>query len=421
MIDWFRSCRGMRNLEATFFGVSALFAGAIMWLGGAGAGDLLVRLFFPLLAVTVSVRGARIFERRTGCTYAPMAYLFFFSVSATSYIGATQTLTGSHAESTNAFLWGLSFYTASIAFALYNGLPGNALRTANPLLLFTGPILTRSGWNWKSSVRRRVYCYVPYLVVGVFFFGMLGFQLGRFLWMIDLVEIWEVLFFAAVFELFVYFNFAGLSLIVFAGLGLMGMSVPLNFRQPFSSRNLVEFWRGWHVSLSQVLRTLFYEPARMRFGSSFAILVVFLASALWHGVTVNFLLWGTFHAFAFWVTVKLLRNKKQMAASLVMLPAIVFGRLLFSDSNTERLLSKLQMSSTFESVRYETIHPEGWYGLVIALGIVAAEFFGIRHRLVRTRNYKFLRTPLAQSLIVLLLVLGLHSGGGAAYAVYGQM
>lgn len=415
-----RSIRGERKREAIFFAVSALLAGAIMWFGGAGAGDLFARLFFPLLSIAIFTGGIRVLERRAGRTFAPIAYLFFFSVSATSYLGATQTLTGSHAESTNAFLWGLSFYTASIAFALHKGLPVNALRTANPLLLFTGPILTRSGWNRRSPARRRLYHYVPYLVVGVFFFGMIGFQLGRFLWMIDLVGIWEVLFFAAVFELFVYFNFAGLSLIVFAGLGLMGLSVPLNFRQPFSSRNLVEFWRGWHVSLSQVLRALFYEPTRRLFGSSVAILAVFLASALWHGVTVNFLLWGSFHALAFWVTVKLLRKRKQLAATFLMVPAIIFGRLLFSDSNTERLLSKLHLSTTFESVAYKGIHPEGWYGLVIALAIVATEFLGVRHRLVRTRNYKFLRTPLAQSIIVLLLVVGLHSGGGAAYAVYGQ-
>ena len=420
MNAWFRFCRRERNLEVTLFGVSATLAGAIMWFGGAGAGNIFVRLFFPLLVVAILIGSYRVFEQRTGRKLAPIAYVFFFAVSATSYIGATQTLTGSHAESTNAFLWGLSFYSASIAFSLYQGQPGNALKIANPLLLFTGPILTRSGWNRQSSVRRRIYRYVPYLVVGIFFFAMLGFQLGRFLWMINLVGFWEVMFFAGVFELFVYFNFAGLSLIVYAGLGLVGFSVPLNFRQPFSSRNLVEFWRGWHVSLSTVLRTLFYEPTRRRFGSSFAILAVFLASALWHGVTFNFLFWGTFHAFAFWVTVRLLRKDKPLAASLAMFPAIIFGRLLFSDSNTERLFSKLHLASSFEPVVYQDIHPEGWYGLVIALVIVAVEFLGARHRLVRTRNYKFLRTPLAQSVIILLLVLGLHSGGGVAYAVYGQ-
>ena len=90
---------------------------------------------------------------------------------------------------------------------------------------------------------------------------------------------------------------------------MFGLGIPLNFRQPFSSRNLIEFWRGWHVTLSSVLKNLFYNPVRTKSNGSIALFVVFLSSAMWHGVTVNFIFWGTFHATCFIITKLLLNNK----------------------------------------------------------------------------------------------------------------
>ena len=89
----------------------------------------------------------------------------------------------------------------------------------------------------------------------------------------------EILF-ALIFELFLYANFCGLSLMLYGLFGIVGFKVPLNFKQPFSSSNIIEFWRGWHLSLTAVLKTLFYEPLRKNFPPSIALLGVFLASAM---------------------------------------------------------------------------------------------------------------------------------------------
>ena len=142
----------------------------------------------------------------------------------------------------------------------------------------------------------------------MFFFLVLGTQLSRFMLLIEATSLAQVLLFGVIFELFVYFNFAGASLMVYAISGIVGVSIPPNFKQPFSASNMAEFWRGWHTSLSYVLRELFYRPTRRSFGTFTAIFSVFIASAAWHGITGNFILWGLFHACVFWLSVFLLRR-----------------------------------------------------------------------------------------------------------------
>ena len=57
--------------------------------------------------------------------------------------------------------------------------------------------------------------------------------------------------------------------------GIIGYRIPLNFKQPFSSTNIIEFGRGWHLSLSAVLKLMFYKPLRKNFPPSIALLGFF--------------------------------------------------------------------------------------------------------------------------------------------------
>src|SRR5262249_11761649 len=127
--------------------------------------------------------------------------------------------------------------------------------------------------------------------------------------LIALTDVISSCVFAVIFELFVYANFCGLSLLIYGVCGIIGVKVPLNFRQPFSSTNIVEYWRAWHISLSIVLKSLFYNPTKRVLGTPAAILLVYLASAMWHGVTANFVLWGLFQASMFILTIVFLRRR----------------------------------------------------------------------------------------------------------------
>lgn len=379
---------------------------------------LVVPLAYPLAACAVLVLVARLLPGLSG----RLAYPLFFAITCSSLFGLTQPLTGSHAESTTVALFGLSFYSAFLAYrcARRDIAWRDVWVAAHPLLLFTGPIATTFQYRPNTTVRRRCTKYLPFLIVGLFFLKIVATPLTAFLPLVAATHPMLVLFHGFVFELFVYFNFAGWSLIVYAVFGLVGARVPLNFRQPFSSRNMVEFWRGWHVTLSAVLKELFYRPVRRRAGATLAILCVFLSSALWHGVTANFIVWGTFHAACFLVTLRLLNAGRTAIATWLMCLAVVMGRVLFADSNVDRLLLKFSFDVHSAPFAIPGIPTNAYLSLGLACVLVGAEFAWAKQRHFRQRSYKYLRLPGMQLLLVALMVLLIMTSGSPDYAVYGQ-
>jgi D-alanyl-lipoteichoic acid acyltransferase DltB (MBOAT superfamily) len=350
-------------------------------------------------------------------------YFLFFTISIASLLGFTETLTGSHAESTNTLLFGLSFYSASMAYLIAQNRfnYGSILSVSNPLLLSTGPIAIFFQCISYKSLRKRFEYYFPFIIVGTFMFQVVGSPLTEFFFLIDNTDVISSIVFAAIFELFVYVNFCGLSLLIYGLFGVFGYRIPLNFKQPFSSRNIIEFWRGWHTSLSQVLKILFYNPLRKKYSLFFALLGVYIASAMWHGVTFNFLLWGLFHAFFFWISIKLLKRSYSLLP-IVLLPfIIVIGRLIFADSDTDRLLAKLSFSyDGFNAVNeLLTVPAHSLLALLFGMSLIASEFIFRNAKIMKKRNYKFLRVPFS---LFVLCGLGLLfvSDIGVDYAVYGQ-
>jgi alginate O-acetyltransferase complex protein AlgI len=97
----------------------------------------------------------------------------------------------------------------------------------------------------------------------------------------------------------IYYDFAGYSNMAI-GLGLvLGFTFPRNFRLPYSSLSITEFWRRWHMSLSAWLRDYLYIPlGGNRFGvvrTYRNLLTVFILCGLWHGANWTFVVWGAWH------------------------------------------------------------------------------------------------------------------------------
>lgn len=354
-----------------------------------------------------------------------IAYILFFTVTLTSIFGITETLTGSHATSTQPFLFGLSFYTATLAYLIFTKKDLNSidvLKVSNPLLLATGPIsLFIKDYRHRNFSKRFNY-FFPYIIVGIFYYQIIAIPLTKAFGLINSTDVISALIFASIFELFVYANFCGLSLIIFGLFGIIGYKVPLNFRQPFTSTNVIDFWKGWHTSLSPVLKALFYVPLRRKFSSSIALLGVYLASAMWHGVTFNFLLWGIFHALMFILTIHLLKHRIKYLPLLILIIAIVIGRLLFADSETDRLIDKLTFSyNGYDSVLkiLKELPNTSKAAMILGFGLILIEFLFRNSRNVAKRNYKHLRTPVSLFLLVSIGVL-LATNVGVNFAVYGQ-
>lgn len=110
------------------------------------------------------------------------------------------------------------------------------------------------------------------------------------------------LFLATVYFAFqVYADFAGYSLIAIGSARLLGIDLIPNFRQPYLSTTVAEFWRRWHISLSSWFRDYVFTPIHFRFrkrgrvGMAIALLTSFTLVGLWHGGGVQFLIFGLIH------------------------------------------------------------------------------------------------------------------------------
>ena len=97
----------------------------------------------------------------------------------------------------------------------------------------------------------------------------------------------------------IYFDFSGYTDMARGVANLLGFHLPLNFEEPYLSRNPTEFWRRWHMTLSRWLRDYLYIPlGGNRQGSARTgvnLFLTMLLGGLWHGAGWNFVLWGGLH------------------------------------------------------------------------------------------------------------------------------
>jgi alginate O-acetyltransferase complex protein AlgI len=104
---------------------------------------------------------------------------------------------------------------------------------------------------------------------------------------------------AMLFAVQIYCDFAGYSDIARGASRLLGIELMVNFAQPYLSRNITEFWRRWHISLSTWLRDYLYIPLGGNRHGTIAtyrnLLLTMLLGGLWHGARWNFVIWGGLH------------------------------------------------------------------------------------------------------------------------------
>lgn len=97
----------------------------------------------------------------------------------------------------------------------------------------------------------------------------------------------------------IYIDFFSYSLIAFGIAQLCGITLPINFRRPYLAVNFSDFWRRWHISLSEWMRDYLYIPlGGNRVSNSrrkLNVLAVMTLGGLWHGDSLNFLAWGLWH------------------------------------------------------------------------------------------------------------------------------
>ena len=125
----------------------------------------------------------------------------------------------------------------------------------------------------------------------------------------------SVLLLGAVFFSFqIYGDFSGYSDIAIGTARLFGLNAMRNFNFPYFSRDIAEFWRRWHISLTTWFRDYVYIPLGGSRVSKIKVVrntfIIFLISGFWHGANWTFIAWGAFHAVLFLPLILLEKNRK---------------------------------------------------------------------------------------------------------------
>lgn len=235
---------------------------------------------------------------------------------------------------------------------------------------------------------------------------------------------------ATVAELRIYFDFAGYSFMAVGLARLAGIELTNNFRQPLFAANLPDFWRRWHASFGNWLRQYIYFPLRnamreRQIPTRLLAPSVFMVSAIWHGGTINFAIWGAVHAFAFWLFVAVLSKRRwsALAAHGSIITLLIFVRLLYIDADTDRLFAKLAQFvdlgawqagiAALSNITVSTFPKRAMFAIGLSLAFITLEWLSIRR--FGTHDYRLFRSLPAMTVILVLTVLFAHHSPSAIF------
>lgn len=232
---------------------------------------------------------------------------------------------------------------------------------------------------------------------------------------------------AVYFAFQIYCDFAGYSNIAIGTARLLGFDLMRNFNYPYFSRDIAEFWRRWHISLSTWFRDYLYIPLGGSRGSKSNqlrnVLIIFIVSGFWHGANWTFIFWGALHALFFIpvllfnanrknldqvATNRLLPNFKELGQMLFTLMLTCFAWIFFRASSVstafayiERIFTNLNFDIQFLSIERYNIE----MGLIISI-LILIEWFHRTKEHPFQGKWKWFKLA---AVIVMLLILGVYS------------
>jgi alginate O-acetyltransferase complex protein AlgI len=161
------------------------------------------------------------------------------------------------------------------------------------------PQLTKKLQPNKAQIKSAI----ALIIMGLFRKVMIGDTSGRFVDHVfgdlETYKSFELICALVLFSVQIYADFSGYSLIAMGTAKLFGVELQDNFKQPYLSRNITEFWRRWHISLSSWLRDYLYISLggnrKSKLRTYLNLFITMLLGGLWHGASWNFVIWGGLH------------------------------------------------------------------------------------------------------------------------------
>lgn len=237
---------------------------------------------------------------------------------------------------------GISFYTfTAIAFIVEN-YKGSIKRVdvceyGLQMLFFPkiiqGPIVMPSdelieGRNIKGISVEDVYRYIMLFSFGLFKKVIIADTLGR---AVDYgyanpnsIHTMEALVVILSYTLQLYFDFSGYTDMAMAVAGLLGFKIPKNFDSPYKAKNIEDFWKRWHITLTKFFTRYIYIPlGGNRKGNArtfLNLLLIFFISGLWHGAGIQFIVWGMLHGvlYVIYRAFKMLKERRDASPRAVL-------------------------------------------------------------------------------------------------------
>ena len=164
---------------------------------------------------------------------------------------------------------------------------------------------------------------------------------------------------AILFAFQIYGDFSGYSDIAIGTAKLFGFDIMRNFAFPYFSRDIAEFWRRWHISLSTWFRDYLYIPLGGSHGGTLMkvrnIFIIFIVSGFWHGANWTFIIWGALNAIYFLplLLTKNNRNNLEIVAQEKLFPSIKeFFQILITFGLTVLAWIFFRAESVTDALRY---------------------------------------------------------------------
>ena len=208
---------------------------------------------------------------------------------------------------------------------------------------------------------------------------------------------WSVILGTIAFGIQIYADFCGYSLIAKGAALLFGFDLIWNFRFPYWATSISDFWRRWHISLSNWLRDYLYIPlGGSRYGQIVTgrnLLVTMGLGGLWHGASWNFVLWGVLHGVALtaWrflpVPTSPVASIGRAAGWLITMVVVFTGWFLFR-ANSWDLMSG--MVSAFSNWEWAPVHAS----LVTAIAAVMMPLLFLEWLLQRKGDFFLVQSPI---------------------------
>lgn len=247
----------------------------------------------------------------------------------------------------------------------------------------------------------------------------------------------STLLLGAVFFAFqIYGDFSGYSDIAIGTSRLFGFNLKQNFAYPYFSRDIAEFWRRWHISLSTWFRDYLYIPLGGSRGSKYNqirnVFVIFIVSGFWHGANWTFIVWGALNAIYFLPLLLLKRNRvhtqivaqdkivpnfRELGSMVLTFLMVVVSWIFFRADNMSVALSYIGRLGNIDLFSIPVIRPT--YLFVLVVGFLVIEWVGRRNKYAIEKLWLSYPSPIRWAMYyTIAMVIFLYGNKGETFIYF---